>query len=216
MSKNRKLPPGEAWKALEQMAFDDEAERILGLSDKELDDELARHGFDPAALRAEGAAYAEKLKREAGQRAAADRSADAADRSGKVVKLPVTVPPARRRPARVVWLAAAMLGAGVLTLVAMNGAAIVALFHHVEPIGPDIYDAGPPNWRDLRLAARLRDDAYAACDATLWQKCLDALDEAAKLDPAGDADPRVGAARELARSRIWSDSGPKDDKPKRH
>jgi hypothetical protein len=107
-----------------------------------------------------------------------------------------------------------MLGAGVLTLVAINRAAIVALFGHVEPIGPDIYDAAPPRAPDQELAARLRDNAYAACDATLWQACLDALDDARKLDPTGEADPRVQAARLLARSRMWNDAAPKDLKPK--
>ena len=56
----KKRTPAETWDAIMRMADDDaadqEAERILALSPEELDRELAAEGFDPAKLRADGAA----------------------------------------------------------------------------------------------------------------------------------------------------------------
>lgn len=51
----------------------------------------------------------------------------------------------------------------------------------------------------LMRARELRADALRACEASAWQACLNRLDEAARLDPAGDAAPDVAAARERAR-----------------
>ncbi len=67
----KKRTPAETWDAIMRMADDDaadqEAERILALSPEELDRELAAEGFDPAKLRADGAAHVARLlaKREA-------------------------------------------------------------------------------------------------------------------------------------------------------
>jgi DNA-directed RNA polymerase specialized sigma24 family protein len=51
-------------------------------------------------------------------------------------------------------------------------------------------------------AAELRDDALRKCDAEAWQECLDGLDAAKALDPAGDNDSRVGAARARAKAAL--------------
>jgi hypothetical protein len=53
--------PEETWKALEKLAAEEEAERISELSDEQLDAELREGGFDPARVRAEGAAFAKML-----------------------------------------------------------------------------------------------------------------------------------------------------------
>lgn len=50
----------------------------------------------------------------------------------------------------------------------------------------------------MERARSLRELAFESCDRSAWQDCLDRLDEARALDPAGDADPRVGAARRRA------------------
>jgi hypothetical protein len=44
-------------------------------------------------------------------------------------------------------------------------------------------------------AARVRHDAFAACNAQQWDTCAAELDWAKSLDPAGEALPRVVAAR---------------------
>lgn len=52
----------------------------------------------------------------------------------------------------------------------------------VEPM-PPIPPEVPP---ELERARSLRAEAAKKCDREEWQGCLDALDEAARLDPAGD------------------------------
>jgi DNA-directed RNA polymerase specialized sigma24 family protein len=51
-------------------------------------------------------------------------------------------------------------------------------------------------------AARLRASASEACDHARWQDCLDRLDEALPLDPAGDHDPAIQDLRDLARGAL--------------
>ena len=48
-------------------------------------------------------------------------------------------------------------------------------------------------------AVRLRALASEACDRSQWQDCLDRLDEAQPLDPAGDRDPAIQDLRDLAK-----------------
>jgi RNA polymerase sigma factor (sigma-70 family) len=56
----------------------------------------------------------------------------------------------------------------------------------------------------LERARELRADALRKCDALAWQACLDGLDEAARLDPAGNTAPDVAAARERAEEALKS------------
>jgi hypothetical protein len=95
---------------------------------------------------------------------------------------------------------------------ALKGPAMVeALFKHgTEKIGPDndwqpLRPAPPPQMR----AENLRDEAVAACDGWLWALCRNKLDEAQKLDPAGESEPRVQAAREQVRAGLNPDTGDK-------
>jgi hypothetical protein len=60
-----KRSPQETLDVIEESADSDEAERILALSDEELDQELGAEGFDPKAVRARGAALAARLGIEA-------------------------------------------------------------------------------------------------------------------------------------------------------
>jgi hypothetical protein len=48
-------------------------------------------------------------------------------------------------------------------------------------------------------AAELREQAYAACDAHLWHESEQKLDAAQKVDPKGEAEPPVVAARKSVR-----------------
>jgi RNA polymerase sigma factor (sigma-70 family) len=66
---------------------------------------------------------------------------------------------------------------------------------HEEPIAkPEIVHQQTP----FELAGAERDRAYAACDAQAYQNCLDGLNRAKVLDPAGDTSARAQAARKLA------------------
>jgi hypothetical protein len=76
-------PPEEVWKAIEEQAMDHEMQRILALSDEELDAELRAAGFDPEVERELGpkqareaaAAIEAREKREAELGAARQRLA---------------------------------------------------------------------------------------------------------------------------------------------
>ena len=54
----------------------------------------------------------------------------------------------------------------------------------------------------LDRARALRAEAIQACDEAAWERCLERLDEAAGLDPAGDTAKDVVEARERARNAI--------------
>jgi RNA polymerase sigma factor (sigma-70 family) len=60
----------------------------------------------------------------------------------------------------------------------------------------------PPQPTPEERAAELRQDALKKCDGRAWQECLDGLDAARALDPAGDGDPSVKAARARAKNGL--------------
>jgi hypothetical protein len=110
---------------------------------------------------------------------------------------PAPAPPPRSRARRmspVAFAAVLVLGAGGIVAL-LNSAAIVAYLKG-EPIGPD-RPWSPPTARPSpqELAAAMRTEAFAACDAQKWEECTRKLDDASAIDPAGEADPRVTAAR---------------------
>jgi DNA-binding CsgD family transcriptional regulator len=61
----------------------------------------------------------------------------------------------------------------------------------------------------IARAKALREHAFKECDAKRYGTCHDALNQAFYLDPAGDQDPRVQAARRA----IDADDGTYDAKP---
>jgi hypothetical protein len=167
--------PDPGWRFVQKLLDDEEVERIERLSDEEIDSELRAHGRDPTRLPS-----AEELLAKAEARAGSTTA-----RNAQVVPLQ-----ARKRTPWVVWMAAAILGAAVLALVAMNRAAIVAFFQGTDEIRPD--DRGPPPRESTqRRAEKLRDDAEGACRQKLWGTCEQKLDDAMKLDPAGESESRV-------------------------
>ena len=52
---------------------------------------------------------------------------------------------------------------------------------------------------DVPRAAELREKAFEKCLAAAWADCVERLDEAKRLDPAGDSHPAVQQARENAK-----------------
>jgi DNA-directed RNA polymerase specialized sigma24 family protein len=55
-----------------------------------------------------------------------------------------------------------------------------------------------PELEQIERGRALRAEAMKRCDEAAWQPCLDGLDAAKALDPAGDASPEVGSARDQA------------------
>ena len=164
MTRDKKLSPDQAWDALQKMALEDEAERVSKLSDVELDRELASKGVDPKALRARGAALAEKMR--------------AAAREGPK-KAVEQVPRPERRGWRVPLLAAASFAAGALTV------GIPALLVPIAPVlAPNPHVS--PSASLEHEAASLRHIATDACGRRLWGDCQRALDAAKVIDPEGE------------------------------
>lgn len=63
-------------------------------------------------------------------------------------------------------------------------------------------DPEPIANEDIPRAAEIREEALAKCHASEWKECLDKLDEAKKLDPAGDSRPEIRQARESAEKAL--------------
>lgn len=205
----RKRTAEETLEALERQAAEDEMDRILALGDAELDAELAAEGFDPAEERAEGARFGEQLAGEAlaaeGAAVAVEGGAEAGPKVAQVV--PITRP---RRSAFVVWLVAAAFAALVGLVGVTQGAAIATWFkgkpEPVEPILPDNEKAAPPTPHEL--AEKMRDEAEKGCANREWGTCTDRLNDAKKLDPAGESEDRVKRLRETIHENTTSPPGP--------
>src|SRR4030088_3092308 len=141
MSPPNKRTPQETWDALEQMALDDEAERVVGLGDAELDQELKDAGVDPAKVRARGRELAEELQR-------APMQPQGPQEPGRVV-------PFRR--AR--WVALIAAAVSLVTLAMWSGPVLVG---HPRP------DDEGADARHKRGAV-LRAKALSECAAAQWQ-----------------------------------------------
>jgi len=93
----------------------------------------------------------------------------------------------RRRVSRVIWLLAAALCVGA------------AVFWTTRT--PRVPGAGG---RDARA---LREQAFHACDERRWAFCQAALDEARQIDPPGEDDARVRAARDAIAAGLAAAAG---------
>jgi hypothetical protein len=182
-----KRSPDQAWKTLEKMSVDDEVDRVLGLSDAELDAELAAGGVDPKRVRERGNELGEQLAQRSAEKAKAQtettngRAAAPTGPQGESVRpaggtdaRPKVVP---FRRARWVALMAAALGGGAV--VVMTGV-------------PGVTTS------TLERAHQLRASATKACAVSQWRECLDALNQAKELDPDGDQTDVVREERRIA------------------
>jgi DNA-directed RNA polymerase specialized sigma24 family protein len=108
-----------------------------------------------------------------------------------------------RRLMRSRWMAelAAVAGVGIAVLVAWyllrDPGPTAKPVPDVVPV-PDIVPTPVPDNPRLYRAYQLRGDSLRECDRQAWLRCLAGLDEAARLDPAGDEDAQVQGARAAA------------------
>jgi hypothetical protein len=131
---SRKRSPLETLEVIERSAEEDEAERILALSDEDLDHELAAAGFDPRAVRAKGEALAEKLGVNTSFLEALASGAPASKKADE----PSVDPAAwvtQTAPSRLATPAArwAVLLAAALAAAATGGGVLYALAHRPKP-----------------------------------------------------------------------------------
>ncbi len=166
-----KRTPEETLAAIESQAADDEMDDVLAMTPEERRRELAAAGFDLAANDAKADAL--------------HAATQAAPTSTATV-----VPIRTRRALRVVALLAAVFAiAGLVTILARRDPN-VALPH------PDTPSPSDEPTQAQRAAAELRKQAAAACDAKKVEECVDRINEARDLDPAGDMSPEAKAIRE--------------------
>lgn len=79
------------------------------------------------------------------------------------------------------------------------------------PDAPPTITPEPPS--PLERARALRADAQKACDRAAWRACLDGLDQARGLDPEGDREPAIGAARAQAEEALRAAPPPTSSPP---
>jgi len=107
-----------------------------------------------------------------------------------------------RRLLRARWaqLVAAGLAALVVYLVVRSARSPGDAPHHAPRLveGPEVTVA-------IAQGRARRTEALRACDAAQWRRCLDELDAARALDPAGDEAGRVRRARQSARDGLGRD-----------
>jgi hypothetical protein len=206
-SPKEKRSAAETWRALQGQAAEDEMDRILALSATELDRELEAAGLDPKAERERGEQLAEEARRGLVQLRARELESEARARA---LARPSSI--VRRFPRRtMIAFAAAAAAAGLFaaTRWILAPAPMARNVPEPEPTTSAPVPAGPS-------ADELRGRAVEACNQFLWQRCLDFLDEAARVDPASDERPEVKKLRALAWDRMTpQEAGPPNDKPPR-
>ncbi len=80
-----------------------------------------------------------------------------------------------------------------IALLAAVGVLLTGMLLLLRPKAPQ-----PIANEDVARAEELRKDAFTKCLASDWKPCVDKLDEAKRLDPAGDTRPAVKQARDNA------------------
>jgi hypothetical protein len=173
----------ELWDALDKATLDAELESELAKTPEERRQELVKEGYDVDKLDADADAFFASLPAKVA--AAAAPSASSTAPSGAP---PEPAPPAPKLapvvPIRRPW-----------RLVAFAVAACVALFLLVKAMQPPPPVAHAPPPTDHDLAEVGRDMAEARCALKDWAACKANLDDAAKIDPDGESDPRVQQLR---------------------
>ncbi len=175
--------PEEILKELEEQALEDDARELAAMSNAELDHELAAAGIDPKkateplqTLRGGGL----PRRRETAQTA------------------PSGLKPPRRFPAGTAALAAAAAAAILVVVFASQRNREQTVAHGRE--GAPTQSSSHPTPREQ--AAKLREEAYSACDQGRWTLCLQKLDSAKALDPEGNSDPKTTRARTAAQDAM--------------
>jgi hypothetical protein len=183
----KKRTPEETWDALEKMALDDEVERVLALSDEQLDAELKDSGLDPQRVRERGQALGEKLRSEHASSARPSRPPPREDAGESPPRVRVLV------TKRVRWLAALAAALSATGIAVMSGPVLVG---HPQT----------PSQADVAKARELRTRSMPECVAGHWQACLDGLNAALALDPNGES-AEVRHSREAAQAALDTSEG---------
>ena len=108
------------------------------------------------------------------------------------------------------WKRYAAYGSGVAMLVLI----VYAFWDRPENVAAPYPGPGQHEESPRERAAALRAAASGSCAASQWKVCLDRLDDARDLDPAGDSDPAVQALREEIRRGLQPLPSPSGEPPR--
>jgi uncharacterized protein (DUF1778 family) len=199
----KKKTPEQLLRALEKpLSPDEEMERLLSMTEEDVDHELRDVGVAPEAVEAQ----AEALLRLATPAPTQKAPSPAEPRRVPEREVPVRAS-GKKEPAKVIPLRprAPRLWARIAAAAAVLGpVGFLALSEIGE--GVVLVGAAPDAASEKLEAAVLRSQAADALEAGQWARCLALLDEAKQKDPQGDEAPGVKDARRFARSKLgWVD-----------
>ncbi len=198
MTDPHKRSPAEVWRALEKASTDAEVGRIDAMTDDELDAELRAAGIDPADAAKIGVDVLATVPASSDGGVASGVPARTGGSEAKPTR--DEAPRGRRSVYWIAGLAAAAVVIGVMVTRPSSG--------------PWVGTGHPETEAALKKAADLRERAFGACDQGYWAACEDALNAARTLDPAGEAAPRVVAARRSIAAVAADGSGRPEKAPR--
>jgi hypothetical protein len=184
----KKASLGEQWRLVQELLDEAELERLGAMTPEQMEEEAKNSGLGEAKARA--------LIRRAIERGEPPPASNVRDMAAARKRL--------RGPGVIV--ARIAIAASVAATIAAGAAAEwgpitaqwAAWFHPaptptqqpVPPLVPPTHEETP-----LEKARRLREEAYVNVQKGYFKDAADELNEAAEIDPAGDADERVAKAR---------------------
>lgn len=224
--------PEEQWKALADLARDGEAREMAEQPDEEARAEMESRGQNAEAVGERGRAFVEQMlretghAREAGEPGAVERVAEAQDPDDREVDAPEPRAPVVRLATRrrVRWTVT-LVAAAILVTMGITTAVTLVLRDRETPRPRQDQPApplAPERTPNEMAAATLRREADAACAKGDWRACGAKLDDAMRLDPAGDTAPAVEGTRakvaalkaaEEQKPDAKGDKGPSDKGP---
>jgi hypothetical protein len=182
-----KPTPEDVLKAIEEPDPEEEMERVLAMTPEQRRAELEAAGVDIAELHAKADALHERLVQ--GAAAVPEAAVAAPATATKPATTTGTAEPVRTRslPPKPVRRSYVSLAAAAAVVAVAGGVAYTMATQPPVPLAPE-----------RQTASELRQRAFDACSREQWKECLAGLDEAKKLDPAGDEGAAVQAARRRA------------------
>jgi hypothetical protein len=167
---------------------DAEMERVLAMTPEEREAELHAAGIDVEAERAKAREWREKAER--GEIPEANtHSAEPPATNGKAVSAGSLVPIDRARKRRVGWAVGLAMAATIGGVYATSVSSLTG--------GGDKVRKTP-----AADASEMRQRAAEACGRSKWSDCLQDLDDADRLDPAGANEPGVQELRRAAQAGL--------------
>jgi hypothetical protein len=210
-----KLTDKELWDALDKVTAESELEDAFEKTHEEHVRSLEAQGFDIEKLNAQADALFDQVEATRApapaaahepepapahepETAPAHENASVTHESAAAPAYAPEPPPARVRPLsrRPLYAVPSALAVAAGVLLILHG-----LKKPPIPIGPDVIAP------EVAQAITVRRQALAACNAMEWRKCLDDLNQARTLDPAGDA------ATEPRNLRATAEQGLRDMPP---